>query len=256
MSPIHDAAQLGYSAHARQYTQGRPGYPQGLSQWLRHTLNITPHARIVDLGAGTGKLTRLLQSLSDDLIAVEPVAAMRQELASSLPDVEVVDGTAQAIPLPDGSVDAVLCAQSFHWFAERRTLEEIHRVLKPGGHLGLVWNVRDETVDWVAEITRIINPHEGNTPRFHTGQWRSVFTGELFSPPELTCFEQRHVGSAEAVIINRSLSVSFIASLPPAEQNEVVRQLRELIATHPALKGRETIEFPYQTQAWACRRLA
>jgi SAM-dependent methyltransferase len=256
MSSVHNAALKGYSAEAQRYTQGRPDYPDGLSTWLSHTMNVTPQARVVDLGAGTGKFTRLLTPLSHQVIAIEPVNAMRQAFVQSFPDIEVASGTAQALPLPDSNVDAVLCAQAFHWFAERKALEEIHRVLKPGGRLGLVWNVRDESVDWVAEITRIITPYEGDAPRFHTGQWLTPFDGTLFSPPELTCFGHTHTGTAETVIMNRFLSVSFIASLPAADNEAVTRKLRELIHDHPALAGRETVEFPYQTRAYVCQRLA
>jgi hypothetical protein len=110
-------------------------------------------------------------------------------------------------------------------------------------------------VDWVAEITRIITPYEGDTPRFHTGQWRQPFRGPHFAHPELTCFNYSHSGPAETVIMNRFLSVSFIAALPEAEKAVVTEQLRELIKTHPALRGRDSIDFPYQTQAYVCRRL-
>lgn len=255
MPSIHDAAQSGYSSQAHTYAQGRPTYPQALTTWLQQRLMIDRQTRVIDLGAGTGKFTRQLLPLTDRLMAVEPVDAMRREFAKSVPGIEVLAGTAQAIPLPAASADVVLCAQAFHWFADAQALAEIHRVLTPGGRLGLVWNVRDESVDWVAAITRIITPYEGDTPRFHTGQWRAAFDGSGFSTPELTCFEHAHLGSAETVIMDRFLSVSFIASLPPADKAEVTRQLRELIQTHPALRGQETIAFPYQTQAYLCHRL-
>jgi len=255
MPPVHDAAQTGFSSQAQIYTQGRPTYPEALSTWLHQVLMIDRQTPVVDLGAGTGKFSRLLLPLTDQLIAVEPIEAMRQEFAKCVPGTEVLSGTAQAIPLPAASVDVVLCAQAFHWFADAQALAEIHRVLTPGGRLGLVWNVRDESVDWVAAITRIITPYEGDTPRFHTGQWRDAFDGSGFSAPERTCFEHTHVGSAETVIMDRFLSVSFIASLSPADKAEVTRQLRELIQTHPALRGQETIAFPYQTQAYLCHRL-
>lgn len=255
MPHVHDAAQTGYSRQAQTYTQGRPTYPEALSTWLHQALMIDGQTRVIDLGAGTGKFTRLLQPLTDRLIAVEPVEAMRQEFAKCVPGIEVLAGTAQALPLPTASAEVVLCAQAFHWFADAQALAEIHRVLTPGGRLGLVWNVRDESVDWVAAITRIIAPYEGDTPRFHSGRWRDAFDGSGFSKPELTCFEHAHVGSVETVIMERFLSVSFIASLAPADKAEVTRQLRELIQTHPALRGVETLAFPYQTQAYLCQRL-
>lgn len=211
---------------------------------------------MIDLGAGTGKFTRLLSSLAPTLIAVEPVAAMGVQLTKLLPDVRLLDGTAQAMPLPTAVADALVRAQAFHWFSTEAALAEIHRVLKPEGRLGLVWNVRDESVDWVAAITAIITPYEGDTPRFHTGRWREAFTGKYFSAPEVTCFAYQHVGSPQEVIMDRFLSVSFIAALPAAEKATVTAQLQALIDTHPALKGRDTVAFPYQTQAYVCHRLS
>ena len=256
MTAVHASAQQGFSTQAGTYAQGRPDYPRQLTGWLTQTLAVDANSTVIDLGAGTGKFTRLLSTLAPTLIAVEPVAAMGAQLTRLLPDVRLVDGTAESIPLPTASADAVVCAQAFHWFSTRAALAEIHRVLKPQGRLGLVWNVRDESVGWVAAITEIITPYEGDTPRFHTGRWRETFTGEYFSDPEVTCFAYQHVGSPREVIMDRFLSVSFIAALPDAEKTTVTAQLQTLIDTHPDLRGRDTVAFPYQTQAYCCRRLA
>ncbi|KMT54300.1 class I SAM-dependent methyltransferase [Pseudomonas fildesensis] len=255
MTGVHTSAQQGFSTQAVTYAQGRPNYPRQLTGWLTDTLHVDAHSTVIDLGAGTGKFTRLLSSLAPTLIAVEPVAQMGAQLTKLLPDVRLVNGTAESMPLETASADAVFCAQAFHWFSTRAALAEIHRVLKPGGRLGLVWNVRDESVDWVAAITAIITPYEGDTPRFHSGRWREAFTGEYFSDPQMTCFAYSHVGSPQEVIIDRFLSVSFIAVLPAAEKARVTEQLRRLIDTHPGLKGRDTVAFPYQTQAYVCQRL-
>ena len=256
MTGVHTSAQQGFSTQAVTYAQGRPDYPRQLTGWLADTLHIDALSSVIDLGAGTGKFTRLLSTLAPTLIAVEPVAAMGAQLTKLLPDVRLVNGTAESIPLPTASADAVVCAQAFHWFSTEAALAEIYRVLKPEGRLGLVWNVRDESVDWVAAITAIITPYEGDTPRFHTGRWREAFTGEYFSEPEMTCFPYSHVGSPQEVIMDRFLSVSFIAALPDAAKAVVTAQLQVLIDTHPALKGRDTVAFPYQTQAYVCHRLS
>ncbi|WLH32470.1 class I SAM-dependent methyltransferase [Pseudomonas canadensis] len=256
MTGVHTSAQQGFSTQAVTYAQGRPDYPRQLTGWLADTLHIDALSSVIDLGAGTGKFTRLLSTLAPTLIAVEPVAAMGAQLTKLLPDVRLVNGTAESIPLPAASADAVVCAQAFHWFSTEAALAEIHRVLKPGGRLGLVWNVRDESVDWVAAITDIITPYEGDTPRFHTGRWREAFTGEYFSEPEMTCFPYSHVGSPQEVIMDRFLSVSFIAALPEASKAVVTAQLQALIDTHPSLKGRDTVAFPYQTQAYVCHLLS
>ena len=256
MTGVHTSAQQGFSTQAVTYAQGRPDYPRQLTGWLADTLHLDALSSVIDLGAGTGKFTRLLSTLAPTLIAVEPVAAMGAQLTKLLPDVRLVNGTAESIPLPAASADAVVCAQAFHWFSTEAALAEIHRVLKPGGRLGLVWNVRDESVDWVAAITDIITPYEGDTPRFHTGRWREAFTGKYFSEPEMTCFPYSHVGSPQEVIMDRFLSVSFIAALPEASKAVVTAQLQALIDTHPSLKGRDTVAFPYQTQAYVCHRLS
>lgn len=256
MTGVHTSAQQGFSTQAVTYAQGRPDYPRQLTGWLTEALRIDAHSTVIDLGAGTGKFTRLLSALAPALIAVEPVQAMGAQLSKLLPDVRLVNGTAESIPLQTAVADAVVCAQAFHWFSTEAALAEIHRVLKPGGRLGLVWNVRDESVDWVEAITDIITPYEGDTPRFHTGRWREAFTGEYFSAPGMTTFAYQHVGSPQEVIMDRFLSVSFIAALPVAQKAAVTAQLQALIDTHPALRGRDTVAFPYQTQAYVCDRLS
>lgn len=255
MTDVHHAAQQGFSTQADTYAQGRPDYPPELKDWLRDTLLPGTGAPVIDLGAGTGKFTRLLDAIGAQVIAVEPVAKMGEQLLARLPHIKLLSGTAQAIPVDSGTAQALVCAQAFHWFATEPALAEIHRVLQAGGRLGLVWNVRDESEDWVARLTDIVTPYEGDTPRFHTGQWRQPFDGRYFSAPQLSQFHYRHVGSPQTVIIDRFMSVSFIASLPAAQKAEVTAQLHELIDTHPALRGKATIEMPYFTQAYACQRV-
>ena len=135
MTVVHTAAQVGFSTQAGTYTQGRPDYPNEISTWLRETLGISPASTVIDLGAGTGKFTRLLKPLSEHLTAIEPVDAMRQEFSTLLPDTRILPGTAQSMPLADDEADVLVCAQAFHWFAQQAALSEIHRVLKPGGRL-------------------------------------------------------------------------------------------------------------------------
>ncbi|CAH2771766.1 MAG: SAM-dependent methyltransferase [uncultured Caballeronia sp.] len=137
--------------------RGRPDYPPEIADWLRDQLGLRAGTTIVDLGAGTGKFTPRLISTGAKVIAAEPVAAMLGKLSAALPQVETHAGTADSIPLPDASVDAVVCAQSFHWFSTHAALAEILRVLKPGGKLGLIWNLRDASVPWVVRLDVIVN---------------------------------------------------------------------------------------------------
>ncbi|CCE05878.1 Methyltransferase type 11 [Bradyrhizobium sp. STM 3843] len=252
---IHEAARRGFSKESASYERGRPEYPDGLLGWLRDSLGAKPGAQVVDLGAGTGKFTRLLARTGADVVAVEPVDAMRERLALASPGIRALAGTAESMPLDDRSVDAMGCAQAFHWFANSRALQEIHRVLRPGGKLGLVWNVRDESVDWVAAITAIITPYEGDAPRFYTGRWRQPFEQqELFTPLQCTVFANSHVGTFDQVVIDRTMSVSFIAALSDDEKCALEARLRALHDAFPALREAE-ISFPYHTEAWLGARL-
>jgi SAM-dependent methyltransferase len=179
---------------------------------------------------------------------------MLDQLVRQFPEIEARSGSAEAIALGDASLDAVVCAQSFHWFATPQALHEIHRVLKPGGALGLVWNVRDNSVEWVAALTRIMKPLEGDTPRFHSQKWRAVFPAEGFGPLREKRFPNRHTGDPDQVIVDRILSVSFIAALPSDEQERVKAELRKVISTSPELAGKSEVTFPYETLAVVCNK--
>ncbi|HWI80567.1 class I SAM-dependent methyltransferase [Ramlibacter sp.] len=250
---VHSAARDGFTREARTYGRGRPDYPPALAGWLTGALGLGPGRRVADVGAGTGKFTRLLIATGAQALAIEPVAAMRDE-AARLPGVEVRDAPAQALPVADAALDAIVCAQAFHWFAQAAVLDEFARALRPGGALGLVWNVRDESVDWVARITRLITPYEGDAPRFHKGDWRRPFPHPAFSALVESAFPYEHVGPPQQVIIDRFMSVSFIAAQPEAERDRVRAALERLVATHPQLRGQDTVRFPYRTLAFHCRR--
>lgn len=255
MSTVHSAAATGFEAGADTYARGRPDYPAELDAWLRDVAHIAPGRTVLDLGAGTGKFTKRLVGLGASVIAVEPVAAMRSRLAADLPQVTTLEGTADCIPVPDASVDSIVCAQAFHWFATSAAVAEMHRVLKPSGVMALVWHVRDQSVPWVAAIDAILAPHEGNTPRYSSGMWRRMFPAPGFGPLAETRFPHGHTGRAEQVIVDRQLSVSFIAALPEAERAKVAADMRALIATTPELAGKPQVTFPYVTSAFATTRL-
>ena len=251
---MHEAAK-GFAKEALAYARGRPEYPVALDQWLRDALQLDEERTVVDLGAGTGKFTRRLLATGANIIAVDPVSEMLAQLTRILPDVAARSGTAENIPVNDGAVDAVVCAQSFHWFASKTALAEIRRVLKPGGHLGLIWNVRNESVDWCAAMTAIMAPYEGDAPRYRSGAWRKVFPAEGFGPLQEERFRNGHTGHPEQVIVERILSTSFIAALPRPQQLIVAARLRDLIAMTPALNRREEVTVPYQTVAFSCAKL-
>lgn len=255
MSNIHHVASAGFAAQAAAYAKGRPDYPPEAGDWLRGDLALREGKRALDLGSGTGKFLPRLLSTGASIVAVEPLAEMRAYLTAAFPQVEAKEGRAQQIPLPDGSVDAVTCAQCFHWFANAEALAEVRRVLKPGGALGLIWNIRDAGVPWVAEVIAIMAPHEPDLPRYETMEWRKAFPAEGFGPLMERQFRNDHTGVPENVIINRALSVSFIAALPAAEQGRVIAQLRDLIARTPELANNDEVTFPHNTYAYSCRKL-
>jgi ubiquinone/menaquinone biosynthesis C-methylase UbiE len=252
---IHHVAAEGFRAGATAYVEGRPGYPPEMKAWLTHDLALGSGKTAVDLAAGTGKFSPRLLETGAAVIAVEPVQAMLDQLIRQYPEIDARSGSAQNIPLEDVSVDAVVCAQAFHWFATPEALREIHRVLKPGGALGLVWNVRDESVPWVAALSPVMKPFEGDAPRYHSQKWRGAFPADGFSSLRERHFSNLHTGPPEKVIIDRILSVSFMAALPLGERARVAAQLREIIASYPELAGKAQVTFPYTTLACVCNKL-
>lgn len=141
-----------FSAVAEAYERARPEYPQEAARWL----SGEPPRDVVDLAAGTGKLTRVLVRLGHRVIAVEPLEAMRAALKRVTPGATAHAGTAESMPLPSSSADAVVVAQAFHWFDHPAALREIARVLRPGGTLGLIWNIRDDSAGWAAGLSALI----------------------------------------------------------------------------------------------------
>ncbi|HUZ91499.1 MAG TPA: class I SAM-dependent methyltransferase [Methylocella sp.] len=255
MLNIHRAAASGFAKGAATYVKGRPDYPPDVGDWLRGDLALCKGKTVLDLGAGTGKFVPYLRATGATPIAVEPIPAMLAQLVELNPGIAAKEGSAEHIPLEDSSVDAVVCAQAFHWFARREALGEIRRVLKPDGVLGLIWNVRDESVAWVAALSEIMRPFEGDTPRHHRQEWRRLFPAEGFGPLRERRFVNGHAGSPEHVIIDRVLSTSFIAALPPLDQNRIAFQIRTLIKTSPDLASKSEVTFPYVTAAFSCAKI-
>ncbi len=223
-----------FGAAADAYERGRPPYPAAAIDWLLPG----GEPRVLDLGAGTGKLTRQIHDRGLDVVAVDPSAGMLAELRRVLPGVPAHAGSAEDIPLPDASVDVVLVAQAWHWVDQERALPEIARVLTPGGRLGLIWNVRDESCDWVRRLGGIIGG--APTPR-------DVRVGAPFASPDVASFAWTHSLEPEQ-LLDLVASRSQIILLPADERAAVLAQVRQLIATHPALLGRGVYELPYVTE--------
>lgn len=253
---LHPAAQKGFSSVAELYQQVRPDYPQDVVKWLKKDLELDPHSSVVDLGAGTGKFLPYLKQVTPHIIAVEPITEMLEQLKIVHPDVQTLQAKSDKIPLNSASIDAVLCAQSFHWFANIETLNEIHQILKPNGHLGLIWNQRDEQTDWVKALTNVLLPIEGDTPRYHSGQWKQVFENQLLFQLESTqVFSQLQTGTVESVVSKRFLSVSFIASMPEIEQHKLKQQFEQIVFEYTGKRPQDEIDFPYKTYVYNFKKL-
>jgi SAM-dependent methyltransferase len=254
MKSLKEMLQLstitGYFKNADSFARGRPGYPPAANDWLIRDLQIKHHSVVLDLGAGTGKFTPRLLDIGAKVIAVEPVAEMREKFSTRYPEIELLEGSAQSLPLKSGSVDAVVCAHSFHWFADRDSMAEIYRVLKPGGRLGMIWNLRDASVDWVGQVAAIVSAVAGDSPRFYSQEWRKVFPFTGFSPLNERHVHHGHTGLPEDVILNRVKSISFVGNLPEAEQQRVYAEVQQIIATHPDLAGKDSVTVPYDTVAF------
>lgn len=253
---IHPAAQQGFSSAAELYQQVRPDYPEAITPWLKQILKLPVHNHVLDLGSGTGKFLNYLKALSENIIAVEPVAEMLQQLQKKHPNIKTLAARSDQILLPDQSIDAIFCAQSFHWFANADTLNEIHRLLQPDGALVLVWNQRDIRVDWVAALADVLSQFEGDTPRYHSGQWQKVFEQQQqFKLLAETTFAQAHHGTVEQVVSNRFLSTSFIAALPKAEQHKLKQQFEKIVADYTQKQTQDLIDFPYITHVYVYKKL-
>lgn len=245
---VHESAIEGFSRGASAYERGRPGYPKDAVDWICERLDIGPSSTLVDLGAGTGKFSRLLVPLAARLYAVEPSAGMREELKKAVPEATVLDATAQAIPLPDGSVDAVTAAQAFHWFATERVLTELHRLLRPQGGLALIWNRRDMADPLQLALEGVVARYRGGTPAHENDRWMDAMSAtNKFSPAGRRQFN--YLQSLDrAGLVDRLLSISFIAALDQSERNAVQGAIESTAG------ARAEFRLPYRTEVFLFRR--
>jgi len=229
---------------ASVYEESRPSYPRAALKLL----DVRPNRRVLDLGAGTGKFTRLLAGAGAEVTAVEPLAAMRAELAKAVPSAKACAGTAEDIPLPDAAFDLVTIAQAFHWFDPDRALPEIARVLVDGGALAVVWNEWDPADRVGAGIVHLLEPYE--PPDLHRRRETALAVlsrSELFRAATQRTLHYTETFDVER-LLGRVASISFVASAPEAARASVEAGIREL------LPGGGQLAVEMRTQLCTCLR--
>lgn len=226
-----------FGAAADVYERGRPGYPDAVAAWLAPE----PLERAVDVGAGTGKFTRTLVGRAREVVAVEPDPAMRARLTAALPGVRVHDGSGESIPLPGASADLVTFAQSWHWVDADAGSREVARVLRPGGVLGLVWNVRDESMAWAARLGELIK-----RPESRVMQYGQPVVGAPFVDGEHRTFPWVHEQSRSA-FLDMIASRSYVIVMESDERDALLRDVEGLLDSTPETAGSATVRVPYLT---------
>lgn len=233
------------------YERGRPGYPDGAVDWL-----VSDARRVLELGAGTGKLTRSLVGRGLDVVAVEPLEAMRAHLARAVPGAEVRAGAAEEVPAGDGEFDLVVAAQAWHWFDARAAALEAARVLRPGGRLGLVWNEKDDAMaPWVAELSRLMRGGRGAADaaarvRAESGA-AAIRLPAHFGPVEAAEYYVDQELDRDA-LIDMVSSRSYVIMMSEPDRARLLDRVRALVTDHQAGSG--TVAMPYVTECYRAMR--
>lgn len=239
---IHDVAAAGFRKQAEGYERTRPSYPAAAVNYVAKLIGLSKRdlgksTNVLDLAAGGGKFTCLISKRRGfHVVAVEPVLAMREVFQQKLPEIPCLPGTADKIPCRNQSFDAVTIAQAFHWMSTLDALRDIHRVLRPGGLLALLWNMESRSVPWVASLRDIYEKYDTNIPQYRHGDWKEVFllpeAQRLFPGPLTTRFFQQDMLVTKERAWERVLSKSYIASLTEMEQAVVRSQVEGILHEH------------------------
>jgi SAM-dependent methyltransferase len=242
--------RLTFGAHADAYERARPAWPEEAARWL------APEAAelVVELGAGTGKLTRAVAALGVRVVAVEPDPRMLAVLRGL--GLEGMEGTAEAIPFGDGVADAVVAGSSLHWFELEQALPEIHRALRAGGRFGFGWNHRDDRHPTIARMSDAVYEAQKRTPgpRWRSRDWPAelIATG-LFRDVEHALFEHVHELPRDA-LVDQLISYSGVAALPEDERRRVVAAVANALDADPDVSDGATLRLPFVVTAYRATR--
>jgi SAM-dependent methyltransferase len=234
-----------FDSVAADYERHRPEYPEEALRWAAAQLELGSGARVLDVGAGTGKLTRGLVSLGFDVVAIEPGGPMLAQLRATVPEAEAHEAPAESIPLPDASADAAFAGQAYHWFDRERALPELHRVLNPGGGLVLLWNWWDERDPLQRELGELIG-YAGHRP----GPEEELPGEPWFRDLARTVVDTVQESSPEALVNYLSTASAFVVA-EPGEREESLRAVHELAARYG-----ERFPLPRRTYVFAFERLS
>ena len=238
-----------FGSAADAYESGRPGYPVEAVRWMLEPARAQgPRPRVVDVGAGTGKLTRALVDADAETVAVDPDSAMLARLRETIPGVPTFVGAAEQLPLPDAALDAVVFGQAWHWVDVAAASAEAGRVLRPGGVLGLIWNIRDDAVDWVAEMTAIM--HGSNAEVMLASGGPSV--ADPFGGLDSRSWSWTRT-MTRGQLWDMVHSRSYLITAGPAERERIDRELGDLFDRVGATDD-APVELPYVTTAFIARR--
>ena len=234
---------VGGFAQGDLYNASRPGYPDDAITHFVRTFNLDERSHVLDLGAGTGIFTRQLLAHVGRVSAVEPSASMRTTFAQETPGVAVLDGSDESIPLADHEVIAVFAAQAFHWFDPSRALPEIHRVLAPGGGLGLIWNERDTDVEWIRELNHAML-WDLNFPYDASLDYGAIVAAGPFRDVRSSKFHHSQLLTHDQVL-QRTLTTSYITLMDEEPRRHLSSEVLRTLAKLP-----DPVEMPYVTTTY------
>jgi SAM-dependent methyltransferase len=270
LPPQEKAKRSGsFGAVASHYERYRPGPPLAVVEWILPT----PVGRIVDLGAGTGALARLLVDRADEVVAVEPDDRMRSVLVAEVPGVRAVSGRGESIPVPDGTVDAVVASSSWHWMDLVPTLHEVARVLVPGGVLGTMWSGPDPEGPFVTQARALLAERSGDGDEVGDGvesggpsmahlimgdadrpnPGLEIPAGVPFDQPEQTVVRWDVALNADE-LIGLLGTFSWIITMPEETRGRVISEARRLLGGLLGVEGDVTVDVAFRSEAWRTRR--